>query len=808
MSLLKEKKDLSLSSDSEVLEDAILDLENITFVFAANKKVITKIVEAASSLALENKIASEATQKKIQQGQQWVQPTWWRSKIIFDKNISCITKISGKRRGLQCSAFSCSKRKKTEQRSDSEGSSDEESSVKRQFQRTFHLFPANTDRKNIWLANIRHKNWKPGKHSLICSDHFLEKDVDRTGQVVRLRDCAIPSRFKIFPSHLKKVSKGQKLPSRKHMDVPDPIPNPVEEMSSSPKHIHHDHTYHIAESPCKLKKDLEKRKNKGNEKANKIMQTKILPSEKSVNSMKTVVKHLRHSQIISSNCEEVLKQTFSGASIDLMKRMTSGKTSGKGCKYTPELKSFALTLQCYSATAYEFVRRTFNLALPHQSQMHRWYSKIPADPGFTKPAFEALGVKVAKAECVGQRIVFAKDALVFMAVHVNGSWKVPLAYFFIDGLSGSECGNLVKVCIERLSDVEVKVCSLTCDGPSCHFTMMSHLGAPLDPDNLVPSFCHPSHPSEKIHVLLDVCLVEISSKYIGNSIAFNYILGLKDTSGKKVYTTRRKPGFVGFLVAIKSTKQLFHDLVEIQNAPLKYLLMYKFSQDHLKLFFGAIRSAEDSTTTQQHSNLRQLVNVFFYGAVFEAIKEIVQNKTLQTSFMLLIIPTTLLEYKEAAVSYISGYLARMAEKTILCVNCCKALGSTQNPVKSTFLALKDRGGLFKPTQSFVKVCEETEKCFNRTLASTDGHLPRCTGIPDAIATSVLGSLNLSSVFRELDSHVFDSAVDDNHVFSLIKTLAKCYCKVRLYHLGKEATQKLSGPKIRKKLTKLVLFKHQ
>eukprot|EP00794_Sanderia_malayensis_P009511 gene9511-10501_t len=45
----------------------------------------------------------------------------------------------GKRRGPQCSAFGCSKRKKTGQRSDSEGSSDEESSVKRQFQRTFHL---------------------------------------------------------------------------------------------------------------------------------------------------------------------------------------------------------------------------------------------------------------------------------------------------------------------------------------------------------------------------------------------------------------------------------------------------------------------------------------------------------------------------------------------------------------------------------------------------------------------------------------------------------------------------------------------
>ena len=32
----------------------------------------------------------------------------------------------------------------------------------------------------------------------------------------------------------------------------------------------------------------------------------------------------------------------------------------------------------------------------------------------------------------------AKDALVFMVVHINGSWKVPCAYFLVDGLEGQE----------------------------------------------------------------------------------------------------------------------------------------------------------------------------------------------------------------------------------------------------------------------------------------------------------------------------------------------------------------------------------
>ena len=94
------------------------------------------------------------------------------------------------------------------------------------------------------------------------------------------------------------------------------------------------------------------------------------------------------------------------------------------------------------------------------------------------------------------------------------------------------------------------------------------------------------------------------------------------------------------------------------------------------------------------------------------------------------------------------------------------------------------------------------------LTATGGSLPHSKGITDAITVSVLGALNLTTIFRELDNHMFESAVDENHVFGLIKIIAKCYCKIRFYHLGKETTENLSGKKIRKKLSKLVLFNHQ
>ena len=44
----------------------------------------------------------------------------------------------------------------------------------------------------------------------------------------------------------------------------------------------------------------------------------------------------------------------------------------------------------------------------------------------------------------------AKDTLVLMAVSVNGAWKIPCSYFFVDELSELERANLFKVCIQRL----------------------------------------------------------------------------------------------------------------------------------------------------------------------------------------------------------------------------------------------------------------------------------------------------------------------------------------------------------------------
>ncbi|CAL4130465.1 unnamed protein product [Meganyctiphanes norvegica] len=323
--------------------------------------------------------------------------------------------------------------------------------------------------------------------------------MDRTGQTVRLREGAVPTRFKAFPKHLKRVIKIRNPATKRslqesscpnedlevNIEVPSSSSSQIQPNAPSTpgvpstllaesglvypsptkrKRIELEHSYVIKDSPRKIIKrsnqkifDLKRKLN--------VSQQRVRRHRQKVKSLKTVIKHLKSEHKISSTCEEMLKETVSGVPLEIMQRITSGK---KG-KYPEELKKFALTLQFYSSKAYEYIRQTFDLSLPHQSQIRRWYSKIPAEPGFTEPAFKAMKEKAEEAKKNGGEIVcslmldemaiknqvfwdvhdqkyrgyvdlgydvnddslpHAKDALVFMAVCVNASWKVPCAYFF------------------------------------------------------------------------------------------------------------------------------------------------------------------------------------------------------------------------------------------------------------------------------------------------------------------------------------------------------------------------------------------
>jgi len=80
-------------------------------------------------------------------------------------------------------------------------------------------------------------------------------------------------------------------------------------------------------------------------------------------------------------------------------------------------------------------------------------------------------------------ISLAKNSLIFFAVGINDYWKMPLAYFLIDGLGGKERANLLKEAINLLHDTDAKLQSITFDGANVNTRMCTELGVNFNYEN-------------------------------------------------------------------------------------------------------------------------------------------------------------------------------------------------------------------------------------------------------------------------------------------------------------------------------------
>ncbi|CAI6375887.1 unnamed protein product [Macrosiphum euphorbiae] len=77
----------------------------------------------------------------------------------------------------------------------------------------------------------------------------------------------------------------------------------------------------------------------------------------------------------------------------------------------------------------------------------------------------------------------AKNALVFIVVALNGYWKLPIGYFLIDSLNGKERANLLETAMSLLTEIKIKIYSITFDGAHVNTAMCTHLGAKFTLNN-------------------------------------------------------------------------------------------------------------------------------------------------------------------------------------------------------------------------------------------------------------------------------------------------------------------------------------
>lgn len=126
----------------------------------------------------------------------------------------------------------------------------------------------------------------------------------------------------------------------------------------------------------------------------KVLQQKSRRCKKRNTNLKSLLKELKDKSLMTSDDVFVLESVSKVNEEFLARQLASARNEPLPNSYSEELRAFALTLHFYSPRAYEYVRQTFNLALPHQRTLCRWYRVINGDPGFTKESFKALEAKI------------------------------------------------------------------------------------------------------------------------------------------------------------------------------------------------------------------------------------------------------------------------------------------------------------------------------------------------------------------------------------------------------------------------------
>ena len=237
------------------------------------------------------------------------------------------------------------------------------------------------------MINLRRE--KVQTRAKICSDNFLEKHLSRwtIGGRTLWKPGAVPTRFKKFASHLQKktverrplvllqldtqpidagvqacdatahesISTSTETPrSSLQIDTPSPASNNVDTLRTLKRYLKRNDI--VLESVRKRRKV--------NQQKNRRLKKKMI-------TLESLIKELRDKDLLSRNGEKMLDKSFSPESKAIFWRIIKRKGLGKGCKYPPELKSFALTLQFYSSKAYEFVRQKLKKDLPHQSVIRK-----------------------------------------------------------------------------------------------------------------------------------------------------------------------------------------------------------------------------------------------------------------------------------------------------------------------------------------------------------------------------------------------------------------------------------------------------
>jgi len=97
---------------------------------------------------------------------------------------------------------------------------------------------------------------------------------------------------------------------------------------------------------------------------------------------------------------------------------------------------------------------------------------------------------------------------------------------------------------------------------------------------------------------------------------------------------------------------------------------------------------------------------------------------------------------------------------------CKEVVINKNDSKTyTLIDIKNRGGLTKPSEGVIKLCEIAEKIFMSRITLNSHKNPI-----DFLVVKVMSNININEYFKSLSNHIYTQSPINNHLLQLFKII--------------------------------------
>ena len=254
--------------------------------------------------------------------------------------------------------------------------------------------------------------------------------------------------------------------------------------------------------------------------------------------------------------------------------------------------------------------------------------------------------------------------------------------------------------------------------------------------------------------------------------AVKYPMSLKTvtTPPQPLYTTQRKTFILAFVTSIKSTIAMATQMFSAQSNPFKYLLAYKFPQDHIELLFSCMRSRggwnnnpnclqfkyalrkmlmKNAITASKNSNCLDFTGCNNIVPLFHTTKhktppscDEVKKATDDSEMFLMgdhLDDEGHSEFMSNVLFYITGYIVSKLLDKLTCPGCKRCLVPQPNETSphnghdytstmyheagkaSCFSNFVNKGGLQIPSTSVYRTVEYCEHEFKARVTGKDGH---------------------------------------------------------------------------------------